>query len=227
VRRIALLAVAVLACLAPSAGAAELHLGDRALRPGDRGHDVRVLQALLQTTVDGQFGPATATAVRAFQRSAGLPASGVVGPLTVAALRRGAPRAPGPAPPTWAPAAPPDAPPAVAAVIAAATRIASTPYVWGGGHQRWEDRGYDCSGSVSYALHGGGLLASPLDSSEFMSYGAAGRGRWITIYANPGHVYMVVNGVRFDTSGAEANGSRWQRKMRSSAGYTIRHPRGL
>jgi hypothetical protein len=116
---------------------------------------------------------------------------------------------------------------AVRRVIAAGNRIAHMPYRYGGGHASFVDSGYDCSGSVSYALHGGGLLSSPLDSSEFMSYGAAGRGRWITIYANPGHVYMVVNGVRFDTSGASQSGSRWQHTMRSSAGYTIRHPRGL
>jgi len=112
-------------------------------------------------------------------------------------------------------------------VIAAGNRIAHMPYRYGGGHATFHDTGYDCSGSVSYALHGAGLLSSPLDSSQFESYGAPGRGRWITIYANPGHVYMVVDGVRFDTSGASQTGSRWQRTMRSSAGYTVRHPRGL
>jgi len=234
VRRIALLALAAaVACFAAPAGAASLHLGDRALRPGDSGHDVRVLQAFLQgrglqAAVDGQFGPATRDAVRAFQRSAGLPPSGVVGPLTVAALRSAAPAPAPPAPPpAWSPAPPPGAPPAVAAVIAAATRIASTPYVWGGGHQRWEDRGYDCSGSVSYALHGAALLASPLDSSGLAAWGEPGPGQWITVYANAGHAFIVVAGVRFDTSGAKAAGTRWQTAARSTAGFTARHPLNL
>ena len=87
-------------------------------------------------------------------------------------------------------------------VIAAGNRIAHHPYKYGGGHGSFTDSGYDCSGSVSYALHGGGLLSVPKDSGEFMSYGAPGKGRHITIYANPGHVYMVVNGRRFDTTGA-------------------------
>jgi hypothetical protein len=112
-------------------------------------------------------------------------------------------------------------------VIAAGDRIASLPYKYGGGHRSFSDTGYDCSGSVSYALHGAGLLATPLDSGQFMSWGAPGKGRHITIYANPGHVYMVVDGRRFDTSGATAAGSRWQTTMRSSAGYTVRHPPGL
>jgi len=234
VRRIALLALAAaVACFAAPAGAASLHLGDRALRPGDSGHDVRVLQAFLQgrglqAVVDGQFGPATRDAVRAFQRSAGLPPSGVVGPLTVAALRSAAPAPAPPAPPpAWSPAPPPGAPPAVAAVIAAATRIASTPYVWGGGHQRWEDRGYDCSGSVSYALHGADLLEQPMASGGFTSWGAQGSGQWVTIYANGGHMYMVVAGLRFDTSGRSKTGSRWQAEMRPTSGYAIRHPDGL
>jgi hypothetical protein len=112
-------------------------------------------------------------------------------------------------------------------VIAAGNRIAHLPYKYGGGHARFADTGYDCSGSVSYALHGAGLLSSPLDSSQFMSWGAAGRGRWITIYANPGHAYMVVAGRRFDTTGRDESGTRWQSVQRSSAGYTVRHPPGL
>jgi hypothetical protein len=101
------------------------------------------------------------------------------------------------------------------------------PYKYGGGHGQWNDSGYDCSGSVSYALHGAGLLDSALTSGDFMSWGRAGRGRWITIYAAPGHVYMVVNGRRFDTTGRDASGSRWQNSGRSSSGYVIRHPAGL
>ena len=112
-------------------------------------------------------------------------------------------------------------------VIAAANRIASKPYRYGGGHQRWRDSGYDCSGSISYALHGGGLLASQLDSTGFMSYGLPGRGRHITIYANPAHAYMVVDGRRFDTSAIRETGSRWTSTHRSQKGYTVRHPLGL
>jgi len=120
---------------------------------------------------------------------------------------------------------PASAPAEVAAVIAAGNRIASLPYRWGGGHARWEDTGYDCSGSVGYALHGGGLLDASVTSGDLMAYGERGPGTWITIYANPDHVYMVVAGLRFDTSGARP--SRWQETPRSGAGYAVRHPAGL
>jgi hypothetical protein len=123
--------------------------------------------------------------------------------------------------------APDSAPEVVKRVIAAGNKIATLPYRYGGGHARWVDTGYDCSGSVSYALHGAGLLDSALTSGDFMSWGAPGKGRWVTIYANPGHVYMVINGRRFDTTGRDESGSRWQSRSRSPAGYTVRHPRGL
>jgi peptidoglycan hydrolase-like protein with peptidoglycan-binding domain len=126
--------------------------------------------------------------------------------------------------------APSDAPPEVKDAIAAANRITTKPYRYGGGHGKWEDSGYDCSGSVSYALHGGGLLKSPLDSSSFMSWGRAGKGRWISVYANSGHAYAVIAGLRFDTSAAGNNngsGPRWRTKARSSSGYTVRHPAGF
>ncbi len=96
--------------------------------------------------------------------------------------------------------APRSAPKAVKRVIAPRPH-SSTPYIWGGGHARWQDKGYDCSGSVSYALHGGRLLESPLVSGSFMRWGEPGPGKWITIYANKGHVYMVVAGLRWDTGG--------------------------
>jgi hypothetical protein len=101
------------------------------------------------------------------------------------------------------------------------------PYIYGGGHGKWEDRGYDCSGSVSYALHGGGLLEQSMPSGGFTNWGAAGAGQWVTIYANSGHMYMVVAGLRFDTSGAKQTGSRWQTEQRPARGYTVRHPEGL
>ncbi|MDQ3739904.1 MAG: peptidoglycan-binding protein [Actinomycetota bacterium] len=122
---------------------------------------------------------------------------------------------------------PANAPQAVKDVIEAGNRIATKPYRYGGGHGKWEDSGYDCSGSVSYALHGGDLLDSPMPSGSFTSWGQAGKGEWITIYAHGGHIYMVVAGLRFDTSGRAQTGSRWQKAMRSPSGFTVRHPKGL
>jgi peptidoglycan hydrolase CwlO-like protein len=115
---------------------------------------------------------------------------------------------------------------AVAKIIAAANEIASTPYVWGGGHGG-ASGGYDCSGSISYALAAAGLLDSPLTSGGFMSYGEAGPGRRVSIYANGGHVYMVVDGRRYDTSALGGGGTRWTSESRSSAGFVVRHPPGL
>jgi hypothetical protein len=195
--------------------------GAGAARVHSRGSAVRTLQRALGISADGVFGPATQRAVKRYQRAHGLTADGVVGPATWAALghpgarvvlkRRGRSHGSG----------------AVRRIVAAASRIAHLPYKYGGGHARWNDSGYDCSGSVSYALHGAGLLRRPLNSSEFMSWGAPGRGRHVTIYAAPGHAYMVVNGRRFDTTGRDESGSRWQRRSRSSAGYVARHPPGL
>jgi len=122
-------------------------------------------------------------------------------------------------------AAPPaDAPAAVQGAIAAANAIADTPYIWGGGHGSFESPGYDCSGAVSYALHGGGLLDSPLDSTGLSFWGEPGYGSWITVYANAGHAYVVIAGLRFDTSGGA--GPRWHADIRSGAGYVARHPPG-
>ena len=123
--------------------------------------------------------------------------------------------------------APASAPPAVKAMIQAANRIRHRPYRWGGGHRSFHDSGYDCSGSVSYVLHATGRLGRPRDSGELMSWGAPGRGRWITVYANAGHAFMIINGRRYDTTGRWDTGSRWQRVDRSRAGYVARHPAGL
>ena len=123
--------------------------------------------------------------------------------------------------------APRDAPGEVKAIIAAGNQIAREPYKWGGGHGAWQDDGYDCSGSVSFALAGAGLLSSPLNSTGFMSWGDEGRGKWVSIIANDGHVFMVVAGLRFDTSGRGSSGSRWQTTMRGTGGYTVVHPPGL
>jgi septal ring factor EnvC (AmiA/AmiB activator) len=119
--------------------------------------------------------------------------------------------------------APADAPEAVQGAIAAGNQITNTPYVYGGGHGSFESSGYDCSGSVSFALHGGGLLAAPLDSTGFMTWGDPGPGQWITIYSNPGHAYMEIAGIRFDTSGAPP---RWQSALRDSTGFVATHPPG-
>jgi cell wall-associated NlpC family hydrolase len=123
--------------------------------------------------------------------------------------------------------APDNAPEVVKRVILAANEIAKFPYKWGGGHGAWRDTGYDCSGSVSFALAGAGLLNRPLTSGLFMNYGAPGQGRWITIYANSGHIFMVIAGLRFDTSGQGRAGTRWQAESRSTAGFAVRHIPGL
>lgn len=202
------------------------HHGRRHRRHGS---GVRALQRALGLTPDGVFGPHTTHAVRRFQARHGMGVDGVVGPATWRALGlgtlhgrplegRGG---------SQHPAGGGGIPGAIFRMIAAGNRIATFPYVYGGGHGSFTDSGYDCSGSVSYVLHGGGKLSSPLDSSALMSYGRPGRGRWVTVYANPGHVFMVVNGRRYDTSGQSASGSRWQANDRTSAGYVIRHPAGL
>ena len=120
-----------------------------------------------------------------------------------------------------------EAPEAVRQMIEAGNQIARTPYLWGGGHGKWVDKGYDCSGSVSFVLASAGFLESPLASGPLMSWGEPGPGKWVTIYTNPGHVYMVVAGIRFDTSGRQVTGSRWQNELRSNAGFVARHPPGL
>jgi cell wall-associated NlpC family hydrolase len=129
-------------------------------------------------------------------------------------------------------AAPEAAPDAVKQAIWAANKIIGRPYRYGGGHARgFVDRGYDCSGTVSVALHGADLLDSPLDSGSFMRWGAAGAGQWITVYTNPGHAYAIIAGLRLDTSAAGdpsgLKGPRWRPVLRSSRGFKARHPVGL
>jgi hypothetical protein len=124
---------------------------------------------------------------------------------------------------------PRSAPARVKRVIAYANRIRNKPYIYGGGHGRWWDRGYDCSGAVSYALRGGSFLASPMPSGPLASWGARGKGRWITVYANPGHTYLVVAGYRWDTSGNTdgRTGPSWHRDARGGSGFVARHPIGF
>ena len=124
---------------------------------------------------------------------------------------------------------PKSAPARVKAVIAAANKIRTKPYIFGGGHARWWDAGYDCSGSVSYALHGGEFIESPLPSGPMARWGLAGEGRWISVYANAGHAYAVIAGVRWDTSGNGdgRTGPSWHEDLRDNIGYTVRHPAGF
>jgi hypothetical protein len=130
--------------------------------------------------------------------------------------------------------APRSAPRRVKRVIEAANRLVEKPYRYGGGHRQFSlglDKGYDCSGSVSYALYGGRFLRSPLPSGALMNWGQGGPGRWITVYAHGGHAYVVVAGLRFDTSMRDANapgprtGPRWSKSLRKSAAFVARHPR--
>jgi cell wall-associated NlpC family hydrolase len=122
---------------------------------------------------------------------------------------------------------PRSAPRAVQVVMQAANAISRFPYKWGGGHGAWADNGYDCSGSVSFALAAAGFLSSPMTSGNFMSWGEPGPGRWITIYANPGHVWMIVAGMRYDTGNLSGPGhTRWTSAMRSTSGFTAVHPPG-
>jgi hypothetical protein len=126
--------------------------------------------------------------------------------------------------------APPAAPPAVKAMIAAANHIRHRPYRWGGGHRNWRSHGYDCSGSVSYVLHAAGLLDWPLISTGFMRWGRGGAGSWVRIYANHEHVFMVIAGLRWDTSyitDGDRSGPGWSEQMRPTGGFRVRHPVGL
>jgi len=125
--------------------------------------------------------------------------------------------------------APPGAPAAVKRVIAAANEIRHRPYVWGGGHRSWLSRGYDCSGAVSYALHGAGLLDVTMVSGQLAQWGEGGDGKWITVYANSQHTFMAVAGLRFDTRGDPpgVSGPRWHRARVDSRKFAVRHPLGL
>jgi peptidoglycan hydrolase-like protein with peptidoglycan-binding domain len=201
-----------------------------------RADAVKKLQAALGLPVDGTFGPETEAAVRQLQARHGLAVDGVVGPATWGALGIESSVTLHPSHSSHRSSSSSSAggggnstnsESIVARVIAAADEIATRPYVYGGGHGSFQSTGYDCSGSVSYALHGGGLLSSPEDSSELESYGDPGPGRHITIYANAEHAWMVIDGRRFDTIAQQETGTRWSGSMMSTAGYVVRHPPGL
>jgi len=123
--------------------------------------------------------------------------------------------------------APLDAPDVVQTVIQAGNQIARLPYRYGGGHSTWVDTAYDCSASISFAFAAAGMISAPMVSGDLAQWGDPGPGRWITIYANGGHTFMYVAGLRFDTGGLSATGSRWQATSRDTAGFAVRHPPGL
>lgn len=246
------LAVAVVLLAVPATALARF--GDRTLSTGATGHDVKVLQSWLtdmgfKTTIDGQFGRNTRWNLRRFEQAKGLPVNGVLSPSDARVMRGAMAAHYAYVPPnqssagyqtTEAPGdtatmssdglhavAPSDAPQQVKDAITAANRIVGKPYKYGGGHGQWEDSGYDCSGTVSYALHGAGLLSRPMSSSDFASWGTSGKGNWITVYYNGGHAYAVIAGLRLDTSGTGGKGPRWHTDMRSASGYDTAHWRGL
>jgi peptidoglycan hydrolase-like protein with peptidoglycan-binding domain len=202
---------------------------------GAGGNAVERLQKALKIGPDGEFGPETEAAVRRLQSRHGLSPDGVVGPETWALLGIHSEGTLTPKPSVLhsseggesSGSSSSGGSSIVARVIAAADEIATRPYVYGGGHGSFASSGYDCSGSVSYALHGGGLLSSPEDSTSLESYGAPGPGQHITIYANSGHAFMVVDGKRYDTVALSESGSRWSGGMASTSGYVVRHPEGL
>jgi cell wall-associated NlpC family hydrolase len=246
-RRTLLVVATAALMLTLSADALAASYASRTLKVGTSGSDVRALQSYLdragyETTADGQFGAATRRSVQSFESAEGRRANGAASRSEQRLVRTRAAEAETEQP-VEAPAeattdeayldenglavAPASAPEEVKEIIAAGNEIATKPYKYGGGHGRWNDTGYDCSGSISYALHGADLLDSPLDSGSFMRWGERGRGQWVTIRTNPSHAYMIVAGLRFDTSARKASGNRWTEEMRSARGYTARHPSGL
>ena len=256
--RVCAAGIAMAAVMATTPAAAGAAFGDRVLRPGDHGREVRVLQRWLTLTgfptrVDGHFGRRTRNTVRRYERANGQRVDGWVSREQAQGLRRRAYAARGstviapaaaaavPAPeplitPTPNAVLAPDgltamvpaaAPPQVRDAIVAANRIVGRPYRWGGGHAQVEDDAYDCSGAVSYALMGSGLLRGPLDSTALRRFGEAGAGPWITVFANAAHTYVMIAGLRLDTSGTAGSGPRWHADARSSQGFVARHPPGL
>ena len=245
-------ALAAIAVLPASAYAARF--GERTLATGASGHDVKVLQSWLShlgfsTTIDGQFGRNTRWNVRRFEQARRLQVDGVLTPDDARMMRRAMAShysyAPDDTPaedPTTEAApgskatmasdglhavAPSDAPAEVQAAIAAANKIVGKPYKYGGGHGSFTDSGYDCSGTVSYALHGAGLLDRPMSSGEFGSWGVSGKGNWLSVYYNSGHAYAIIAGLRLDTAGSGGRGPRWHTDLRSGSGYSVTHWRGL
>lgn len=231
--------------------------GTRTLREGMTGPDVQTLQQDLTnagypTGIDGDFGPQTRTSVMTFQSATGLTANGIFTTHDATILQKATQASVTPTPastetsspggtatinPDGTATAPPGAPAVVQQVIAAANQIINTPYEYGGGHGSFTSSGYDCSGAVSYALHGGGLLSTPEDSVQLESFGSPGRGNWITVYADSAHAWVVVAGIAFDTANyggpniPSGNGPRWRTNptgnLADGGDYVVRHPAGL
>jgi cell wall-associated NlpC family hydrolase len=248
-RTLPVLAAAALS-LTLTAEAVAARYASRTLRMGASGSDVRALQGYLDgagfdTVADGEFGPATRRSMMSFESAENGTPDGVASRSEQRAVQERAATAeleseeaveePLELPTEKATlgedglaVAPASAPEEVKAIIAAGNEIAEKPYKLGGGHGRgFNDTGYDCSGSVSYVLNAADLLDTPLDSSGLMSWGERGRGHWITVRSNPGHAYIIVAGLRFDTSARRQTGNRWSDEMRSARGYAGRHPAGL
>jgi len=225
-------------------------LGWRLLRSGLHGNDVTILQGYLTiagypTSVDGQFGPATAASVVAFKTAHSMtPANGVAGASfdkalesAISAYESDIPTATTTINPDGTATAPAGAPAAVQAAITAANQIIDTSYCVGGGHGQWNSSCYDCSGSVSYVLHGAGLLSSSEDSTGLETYGQSGPGKWITIYSDPSHAFIVIGGRAFDTADyggpniPSGTGPRWRTNplgnLADGGNYVVRHPPGL
>ena len=225
-------------------------LGRRVLRQGLQGNDVTILQGYLTiagfpTSVDGDFGPATAASVAAFKQAHSIsPPNGVAGPAFAQALRTAINAYTADVPtgsirinPDGTATAPAGAPAPVQAMVTAGNQIVDTSYCIGGGHGQWQSSCYDCSGSVSYVLHAAGLLSTPEDSSDLESYGVAGPGQWVTIYADPSHAFIVIAGRAFDTANyggpniPSGSGPRWRSNplgnLADGGNYVVRHPAGL
>jgi peptidoglycan hydrolase-like protein with peptidoglycan-binding domain len=209
---------------------------------------VRKFEKAAQLKVDGQVDPSEAKAIKLAAKRGGeggpngnddAPTSGTSN--GGASAGQGDPNAgdgttPAPAPATGkvtisadgkTATAPADAPQEVKDAVAAANKITNTPYKYGGGHGSFNDNGYDCSGAVSYALHGAGLIDQPEDSTGLESWGVSGKGTWITVYAKSSHAYIIIGGARFDTSGSGEKGPRWRKTAAATDGYVVRHPNGL
>ena len=248
----ALAALAALAFLLAPASA-EARFGDRTLKKGATGTDVKVLQKYLsklgyRVSATGRYGTVTVRNVKRFEHDkkrlvngrVERPEAGLIKRLAAnsSAVREsnGGSAYGAPKPNSTGKAklqsdgtaiAPVGAPDRVKKAITAANKIITKPYRYGGGHGSFEDSGYDCSGTVSYALHGAGLLKSPMASTGFMGWAQPGKGKWITTYAHSGHMYVIIAGLRLDTSGSGGKGPRWRGESRSPSGFTARHPRGL
>jgi len=225
-------------------------LGRRILRQGLHGQDVTILQGYLTiagfpTSVDGNFGRQTAASVAAFKQAHSItPANGIAGRPFVRALRSAisaytsdVPAGTATINPDGTATAPAGAPAAVQAMIAAANQIINTSYCTGGGHGQWQSSCYDCSGAVSYVLHGAGLLSTSEDSTGLESYGSSGPGRWVSVYGDPAHAFIVIAGIAFDTANyggpniPAGDGPRWRRNplgnLADGGHYIVRHPPGM